>query len=151
MSNTDIYATAKTNLLAKKTEQGYVQLVTDCWGMVVEFELEWHRQNGGTSQVNSGLMPDYASPSTMIQEVEAMGSSLENIISTLGWDILAVGTEKQDGDIAICTVNHMQDIPYWTAWFWNNNAWEISAENSHELVRQPRLPVIEYHLRKRAS
>ena len=151
MSNADVILIAKANLLAKKDEQGYVQLVTDCWGLVVEYELEWHRQNGGTSQVNNANVTNYSSHDKMIQEFTDRGASVDSILNTMGWDKLEPGSAKQDGDMAVCTMQGAdgQDA-CWTVWLWNTDAWETSIERSHELVRARLLPM-KYHWRKRVS
>lgn len=128
MINADVYKLARENLLKKRQEIGYQQLVTDCWGMVVEFEKEWHAQNGGQTKVID-VFPHYDGEQNMRQAMIASNLDLEQLVHTLNWKHLSPDDELQGGDVAILTPIIGGSMRY-SVYFYNDGKWEISEKES---------------------
>lgn len=150
MSNTEIYKTARQNLLNKRQQMGYVQLITDCWGLLVEYEKEWHKQKGGVTAINN-LFPNYEAENTMHFAMKELGLTPNSLAETLGWDALDADTDWVDGDVAIITPIE-QGIMRFGIWFYWDGNWEISGKEKDGITKLRQKGDVlssRYHFRKR--
>ena len=153
--NGEVYKAARQNLIELRKQIGYVQLVSDCWGMLVEFEKEWHRRNGGRSQIEN-LFPSYESEKTMRQRMIDAGLDTEQMVHTLNWKhIHNEPTEFQTGDLAII-LPQREGAVWYTCWFYNDDHWEISDDKDSiftpitEFKTLVRVGQAKYTLRKKS-
>lgn len=150
MMNTEIYEAARQNLLNKRQEVGYVQLVTDCWGHLIEYEKEWHKRKGGETVIHN-LFPNYDGEQKMHSAMKELGLTPDSLAETLGWDALPQDTDWMDGDVAIITP--IEDgVMRFGVWFNYNGSWEISAEDKDgmtKLKQDAEARSAKYHFRKR--
>lgn len=150
MDNSVIYKIARQKLLDKRQKVGYVILSTCCWGMVLEFEREWHKQKGGEPK-GENLFPEYTRHEQMRSKLEAANLTVPDIIETLNWKYIDYDVENfRTGDIAILTPMINNKL-FYAAWFYNENKWEISDESRDGFASMPseRADVARYILRKK--
>lgn len=126
MNNGEVYKIARANLVKKIEQIGYVRLVTDCWGMLVEFEKEWHRQNGGQSRIKN-MFPMYSDEKTMRQMMREANLDTEQMIHNINWKHID-GNENafEVGDCAAIMPSNGQDVWY-TLFFYTGDSWETSS------------------------
>lgn len=132
MNNGEIYQIARANLVKKREKIGYVRLVTDCWGMVIEFEREWHRQNGGQSRIEN-LFPMYDHELHMRDMMKAAHLDTEQMVHILNWKHIHNDEgEFQTGDVAI--ILPRSEGQYWySVFFYTGECWETSGGNSERM------------------